>query len=268
MSSSTTATVSTRPPRRIHGRVIAPDDAGYDEARTVVRRRHRPPTRASSSGRPMPTTSRRSSALARETGLELAVRSGGHSGAGHSVVDGGIVLDLRDLKSLDIDVDGTDGLGRDRPDRRRVHDRGRRARPRDRLRRHRLGRDRRDHARRRHRLSRPQVRPDDRLAAGRRDRDRRRPAPASRRRARTRTSSGRSAAAAATSASRRGSSSGCTRSPEFTGGMLMLPATAEIDRRLHRRAPRPRPRSCRRSPTSCRARRCRSCPRSSTASSS
>ncbi|MGH2392106.1 MAG: FAD-binding oxidoreductase, partial [Candidatus Limnocylindria bacterium] len=45
-------------------------------------------------------------ALARETGLELAVRSGGHSGAGHSATDGGIVLDVRDMKGLDIDVDG------------------------------------------------------------------------------------------------------------------------------------------------------------------
>jgi FAD/FMN-containing dehydrogenase len=44
--------------------------------------------------------------LARETGLELAVRSGGHSGAGHSVTEGGIVLDLSDLKGLDIDVEG------------------------------------------------------------------------------------------------------------------------------------------------------------------
>ena len=43
--------------------------------------------------------------LARETGAELAVRSGGHSGAGHSTVEGGIVLDLRDMTSLEIDPD-------------------------------------------------------------------------------------------------------------------------------------------------------------------
>src|SRR3972149_2442912 len=42
--------------------------------------------------------------LARETGLELAIRSGGHSNAGHSTTDGGIVLDLRDMKALEIDV--------------------------------------------------------------------------------------------------------------------------------------------------------------------
>jgi FAD/FMN-containing dehydrogenase len=44
--------------------------------------------------------------LARETGLELAVRSGGHSNAGHSVTEGGIVLDLSLMKGLDIDVEG------------------------------------------------------------------------------------------------------------------------------------------------------------------
>jgi FAD/FMN-containing dehydrogenase len=45
-------------------------------------------------------------ALAGETGLDLAVRSGGHSAAGHGVADGGIVLDLGDMRSIDIDVDG------------------------------------------------------------------------------------------------------------------------------------------------------------------
>src|ERR671911_185049 len=44
--------------------------------------------------------------LARESGLELAVRSGGHSVAGHSVSDGGIVLDLSEMKNLEIDVEG------------------------------------------------------------------------------------------------------------------------------------------------------------------
>ncbi|MGH2629209.1 MAG: FAD-binding oxidoreductase, partial [Actinomycetota bacterium] len=45
--------------------------------------------------------------LARETGLELAIRCGGHSAAGHGVSDGGIVLDVRDMKRLEIDVDGS-----------------------------------------------------------------------------------------------------------------------------------------------------------------
>src|SRR4029450_1182781 len=46
-------------------------------------------------------------ALARDTGLELAVRSGGHSPAGHSVLDGGIVLDLSAMRALDIDTEAS-----------------------------------------------------------------------------------------------------------------------------------------------------------------
>jgi putative serine protease PepD len=41
--------------------------------------------------------------VAREGGLELAVRSGGHSPAGHGVSEGGIVLDLARLKALELD---------------------------------------------------------------------------------------------------------------------------------------------------------------------
>jgi FAD/FMN-containing dehydrogenase len=43
--------------------------------------------------------------VAREAGLELAVRGGGHSGAGHGLTDGGIVLDITELRALDIDVE-------------------------------------------------------------------------------------------------------------------------------------------------------------------
>ena len=86
------------------------------------------------------------------------------------------------MKGLEIDAERPHRVGRDRPDRGRVHERGGGARPGRRVRRHRLGRDRRDHARRRRRLPRAQARPDDRRPAGRRDRHRRRRAPARRRR--------------------------------------------------------------------------------------
>jgi len=89
----------------LKGRVIAPDDAGYNEARTVFSgefdRRPAAIVRATDA-----TDVSRVVSLARDSGLELAVRSGGHSSAGHSTTDGGIVLDLRDMKALDIDVAG------------------------------------------------------------------------------------------------------------------------------------------------------------------
>lgn len=44
-------------------------------------------------------------AFARASGLEIAVRGGGHSLAAHSTVENGLVIDLRHLDSIDIDVD-------------------------------------------------------------------------------------------------------------------------------------------------------------------
>lgn len=86
------------------GDVIGPDDGEYEEARRVF----------------FPLFDRRPAAIVRpvdadevgqvvafaaETGLELAVRGGGHSAAGHGVVEDGIVLDLGRLKQLEIDPD-------------------------------------------------------------------------------------------------------------------------------------------------------------------
>lgn len=86
----------------LSGRVITPDDAGYDAARAVfyggIDRRPALIARVASA-----VDVARVITLARATGLELAVRSGGHSVAGHSVSDGGIVLDLADMKALAID---------------------------------------------------------------------------------------------------------------------------------------------------------------------
>jgi FAD/FMN-containing dehydrogenase len=86
----------------VTGRVIAPEDPGYDEARTVfyggIDRRPAVIVRPAD-----PTEVSRVVSLARETGLEPAVRSGGHSIPGHCVTDGGIVLDLSDMRALDID---------------------------------------------------------------------------------------------------------------------------------------------------------------------
>jgi FAD/FMN-containing dehydrogenase len=86
------------------GRVIGPDDPDYEQARTIfyggferqpaaiVR-----PTDANQVARAI--------SVARESGLELAIRSGGHSLAGHSASEGGIVLDLAEMRELEIDPD-------------------------------------------------------------------------------------------------------------------------------------------------------------------
>ena len=89
----------------VRGRVVAPGDATYDADRVIVYGGIDPHpaviVRVADAGDVATVIG-----LARETGLDLAVRSGGHSNAAHSTADGGIVLDVRDLRDLDIDVEG------------------------------------------------------------------------------------------------------------------------------------------------------------------
>jgi len=91
--------------KSIRGKVIGPSDPEYDAARTVflggVDRHPAFIVRVADA-----EDVARVIALAREAGLELAVRSGGHSSAGHCVTEGGIVLDLSAMKGIDIDVAG------------------------------------------------------------------------------------------------------------------------------------------------------------------
>jgi FAD/FMN-containing dehydrogenase len=86
----------------LKGRVIEPGHPDYDEARTVfygdVDRRPSAIVKVANGD-----DVARVVAHARETGLELAVRSGGHSVAGHSVTEGGVVIDLSEMNAMEID---------------------------------------------------------------------------------------------------------------------------------------------------------------------
>jgi FAD/FMN-containing dehydrogenase len=91
--------------RAVRGRVIEPSDPDYDAARQLfyggMDRRPEVIVRVADAN-DVPSVIR----VAREADVELAVRSGGHSLAGHSAVDGGVVIDLAEMKALDVDVDG------------------------------------------------------------------------------------------------------------------------------------------------------------------
>src|SRR6185312_11883757 len=98
------STISVPDLRSVFGdRLITPNDVSYDEARKVfygnIDRRPALIIRARNA-----TDVARVVALAREDEFELAVRSGGHSLAGHGASDGGIVLDLSNMKGIEIDA--------------------------------------------------------------------------------------------------------------------------------------------------------------------
>jgi FAD/FMN-containing dehydrogenase len=105
LSSSSTTSVSIPGLRdRFDGRVIGPDDPDYDQARKVFYGKF--DRRPAAIVRPADAAEvARVVGLAAETGLELAVRSGGHSLAGHSSSDGGILLDLSAMTALDVDLE-------------------------------------------------------------------------------------------------------------------------------------------------------------------
>jgi len=86
------------------GPLLAPGDAGYDAARTVWN--------AMIDRRPAVIARCRSTAdvaravdFAREHGLLLAVRGGGHNIAGNAVCDGGIMVDLSGMSEVTVDAD-------------------------------------------------------------------------------------------------------------------------------------------------------------------
>jgi len=84
------------------GELIRPEDVGYDEARKVyngmIDKRPALIVRPTGAADVIDAVN-----LAREQGLPLAVRCGGHSVAGKGVVDDGVLIDLSSLKGVRVD---------------------------------------------------------------------------------------------------------------------------------------------------------------------
>jgi FAD/FMN-containing dehydrogenase len=90
------------------GQIIEPGDASYDEKRAVFNGMF--DRRPAAILRPTGTADViRAIGLARTTGAPFAIRGGGHSVAGFSSCDGGIVLDLRSLQGIRIDPERRTG---------------------------------------------------------------------------------------------------------------------------------------------------------------
>ncbi len=88
--------------RRLRGTLLLRGDAGYDAARKVwnagIDRAPGLIVRCTGAADVM-----RAVEFARDRGLPVAVRGGGHSMAGHGVCDGGMMLDLSPMKGVRVD---------------------------------------------------------------------------------------------------------------------------------------------------------------------
>jgi hypothetical protein len=86
----------------LHGELLTPSEPGYDEARRVWNAMidRRPALIARCAGEADVV---RSVQFARDYDLRVAVRGGGHSVAGYSTCDGGLLIDLSNMKGLRVD---------------------------------------------------------------------------------------------------------------------------------------------------------------------
>jgi FAD/FMN-containing dehydrogenase len=87
---------------QLRGRLVSPDDADYDEVRAVWNGMidKRPALIARCLG---VSDVQAAVAFARQHGLTVAVRGGGHNVAGDALVDGGLVVDLSLMRSVRVD---------------------------------------------------------------------------------------------------------------------------------------------------------------------
>jgi FAD/FMN-containing dehydrogenase len=86
----------------LRGTLLTPEDAGYDEACKVYNAMiHKRPAMIVQCANVADVISCVN--FARDNGITLAVRGGGHNGAGLGTVDDGLVIDLSPMKSVRVD---------------------------------------------------------------------------------------------------------------------------------------------------------------------
>lgn len=89
---------------RFRGTLLRPDDEGYDEARTIWNAMiDREPALIAQCASVTDVIA--SVIFARENGLLLSVKAGGHNVAGNAICDGGLVIDLSPMRSVRINPD-------------------------------------------------------------------------------------------------------------------------------------------------------------------
>jgi FAD/FMN-containing dehydrogenase len=88
--------------RQIDGYILRPDDGGYESARAVhnglVDRKPALIVRCATTCDVLAAVE-----FAQRAGLEVSIRGGGHNVAGRAVTDGGVMIDLAEMKGIDID---------------------------------------------------------------------------------------------------------------------------------------------------------------------
>src|SRR5438105_4917609 len=86
------------------GEILAPDDAGYDDARRIhnglIDKRPRLIARCLHTADVVDAVN-----FGRDEGLEISVRGGGHNVAGKAVTDGGLMIDLSVMHHVTVDPD-------------------------------------------------------------------------------------------------------------------------------------------------------------------
>lgn len=102
MTTCSNATLIRELAQQVSGAVIGPEDAAYDAARAVhnglIDREPALIVRCQSTKDAVAAV-----LFARRVGLEVSIRGGGHNVAGHAVTDGGVMIDLAEMKRVVID---------------------------------------------------------------------------------------------------------------------------------------------------------------------